>query len=397
LSPDDAPSLDLVTRLRQRWWLVVAVVVVALLIATAYLALATPAYRVTAILMAESADGKPVADFLAGQRRALLSPPAQTQDVAHFYPAIGVEPADRTLTINIETDRPRDAAAALSSMLDAYLKTAGNNPASVAQKLTELAAQREKLAAERNDKSKELAELRKSLNASGTGADVVAQARREQLTRALADAQTEAQKAQAQANTPLPTDPVQRAAFIDAARARGLFKDLEQQRVETKNQLEQAEAQLAAQQQTYLPQHPAIAQTRKKIDQLKARQTMLENEYPRAYQETCQKQLAAAQKKLLELQGMLAQQTQRSEATSDGAAKIAQLEAEVKQADVALAAADQKLREATVATDNTTALKLVQPPQAPDRPAWPRTVPVMLAAGAAGLIAGLALALAARR
>src|SRR3954468_18143803 len=107
LSPPDHPLLlDLVARLRQRWWLMAPAVVVALIGAGVYLAVATPQYHVTAILMAESAGADTPPEFLAAQRRALLAPPVQSDDVGKFNPTVQADQAERTLTISIETDRP---------------------------------------------------------------------------------------------------------------------------------------------------------------------------------------------------------------------------------------------------------------------------------------------------
>jgi uncharacterized protein involved in exopolysaccharide biosynthesis len=403
LSPRESSSfIDIMTRLRERWWIIAAALVVSFAIAGAYLASATPRYDVTAVLMAEqggTAAGASPAEFLAAQRRALLSPPVQSDDIAKLFPTADVDKEEATLTITIETNQPRDAAAALARMLEGYLKTAGNQPATVAQKLAELTAQREKLAADRDMKTKALTDFRKQNNLSGTVADTVVHARQEQLAHALADAKAQAAKAKAEvdAAATFPTDPAQRAALIDAARVKGAFKELDQQRSDTSKRLVDAESQLEQQKQTLLSQHPALVQTKNTVEQLKARRTALEAEYPQAYRTFCQRQLAAADRKVTELQALLAQQTQRAQQSGGDAQKLAQLEAAVKEAEAALAEADQKIREATISSDNSMQMKLIQPPTAGDRPSHPRRAVVLLTAAAIGLVGGLALALMGRR
>src|SRR5688572_21212551 len=122
---DDSTLIRLLTRLRNRWWIIAAALVVCLVTGGAYLAIATPEYDVTAILMAEQA-GAPVGagannaagEFLSAQRRALLSPPVQSEDVARYFPSAEVDQDEGTLTISVVTDRPREAASALSGMLE---------------------------------------------------------------------------------------------------------------------------------------------------------------------------------------------------------------------------------------------------------------------------------------
>ena len=88
-----------------------------------------------------SADGRADGHFVAQRsadgrvsRRAQEGPAGTGgADAAGqaFDPEIGIESREDLITIKIETDRPR-AAVALSTMVNTYLKTAGNQPAAVA-------------------------------------------------------------------------------------------------------------------------------------------------------------------------------------------------------------------------------------------------------------------------
>jgi uncharacterized protein involved in exopolysaccharide biosynthesis len=398
-APQTSPLENLAARLRARWWLIPLTTVLTLALAAIYLALATPQYSVTAVMMAEQANvaaSASPAEFLTAQRRALLSAPMG--ELAGFFPTVVVNPSDSTLTISIETDRPQQARAALSTMLDAYLKNS-NQPASAAAKLSELTVQRDKLAAERDAKSKALTELRQAANLSGTDTDAIVATRHAQLTEALNVARVQAEKANldAEAAAKLPSDPIKLAELMNAARAKGIFRELDQQRQLLKQQIDKLESELETQKQTLLPQHPLLVQTQRKIDQVKTREAAIEAEYPQAYQAYCQKQLTAAQTKVNELQGLLDQHAQRTQHSTGSAEKIAQLGADVKKADEALAAADKAIREATLSTDNTMHIRMIQPPTAPEHPSSPRKGAVLMVAAAVGLLAGLAVALIGRR
>ena len=382
----------------RRWWLIAGAILAALFVAFVYLTVATPRYDVTAVLMAEHAATANPADFLAAQRRAILMPPVQADDIAGFYPEVELDPTEATLTVTVETDKPREAVKALSAMLDRYLKNAAHSPAAVAQKLTDLAATREKLAADRDAKAKALAEL-KSHSSGGSDVAAVAGARREQLAAAVADAEKQlaAAKSQADAAASFPTDPLQQAPIVTAARAKGAFKELDQQLAIAKARLDEAETKLSAQNQTLLSQHPSLLATQKLVEQLKTQQATLEAQYPQAYRDWAAVQVTTAQKKLTELQGLLAHAAPPKQATTGAAEKIAELETASKEADAAVAAIDKQIREATVSSDAAFTVKLVQPPTAPDKPSHPRRQKVFLIAAAIGLLVGLALAAAGRR
>ncbi len=404
-APPPPAFLDFLAHLQSRWWIVAATFAVCLAGACVYLAAVTPSYNVTAILMAEQprgaadARGPSLGEFLNAQRQALLAPPVRTTEMVRFAPDIDTDAREGTITIRIQTDQPRAATAALSGMLDAYIKGAANQPSMIAQKLADLTAERDKLAVDRDAKTKALTDYRKQTNLSGTEADAVVHARRDQLAAALADAQSQAQKAQAEATAAgnLPSDPHQLAAVLEAARGKGAFKLLDEKRQLLKAQLDKYETALDTQKQTLLAQHPALVQTQKNVERAKAELAAVEQEYPPTYREFAQNQLAAAQKKVAELEALLAQQAQRSQQSNDGVKKIAELEAAVKQAEAALAAADAKIRQATLSSETTMRMNVVQPATAPQQPSYPSRKRTLAAAGAVGIVVGLALAMSGRR
>ena len=281
---------SLVSRWRSRWWLILICLAICMIAAGIYLAITTPVYQVTSLVMVERS--RPIAktdlppdEFLSAQKNLLLSLPGakeQSLDVV-------TDKGEGTITITAESEHPRTAAIALTSLTNAYLQAAGGQQTSVAQKLTNLAAQRDKRAAELKNKESVLDDFKKHNNVTGTAADAVLTARRDQLAQALTAAQTEAAaaKASADAAATLPSDPANLVAILDSTRKAGVFNTLENDRTQTEGQVAQLEAQLAKERETLGARHPLILQTQKKIDVLNAHLADLQKQYPDVYRTYC--------------------------------------------------------------------------------------------------------------
>lgn len=397
---DEGGIAKLIGRLRNRWWLIVVAMAVCLAAAGAYLLLATPVYTVTAIVMAERTrppikTDLPPDEFFASQEALLRSPEVGgTPDIE-----VKTDPADSTITLSLETQRPQTAVLTLSRVTDAYLKAAGGEQSSVARKLTELAATRDKLAAERAAKDKAITDFKEQAKLSGTATDEVIDARRQQLAGALETARKEAAAAQitADAAANLPQNPKELEPILAAARKTGAFTAIDNDRAQSEADLAKSEELLAKQKQTYLSQHPALQQTQRRIEMLKEHLAALQGQYATVYRAYCTQQLQAANNKVNELQLLHDKQAQRTQSASTGTQTLQQLEADVKKADEAVAAIDKQIRESTLSVDSGMRIKLLQPATAPDRPSRPNRVNILVTAGVIGLIAGLALALAGKR
>src|SRR6185437_15270741 len=217
---DDAMRA-LVSRWRSRWWVIFICLAVCMIAAGIYLAVATPIYQVTSLVMVErnrpvSKTDLPPDEFLSAQKSLLLSLPGAKDQALDVV----TDKGEGTITITAESEHPRTSAIALANLTNAYLQASGGQQTSVAQKLTNLAAQRDKCAAELKAREAALEEFKKHSNLTGTAADSVLTARRDQLAQTLAAAQTEAAAAKAAADTAatLPTDPAKLAPILDSAR-----------------------------------------------------------------------------------------------------------------------------------------------------------------------------------
>ncbi len=311
--PDAIPALF--SRWRQRLWLILGCLAVCMIAAGIYLATATPIYQVTSLVMVERT--RPVAktdlppdEFLAAQKSLLLSLPGAKEQSLDIV----TDKGEGTITISTESEHPQTAAITLTNLTNAYLQAAGGQQSSVAQKLTDLAAERDKRAADRTAKATALDNFKKQNNITGTETDAVVAGRRDQLASALTAAQAEAAaaKANADAAANLPTDPAKLVAILNVARNAGVFTNLENERAQTQDQLTQLETQLAKQRETLGAQHPLILQTQKKMDALTAHLNDLKKQYPDVYRAYCTQQLTAATNKVNELKVLLDQQTQRT-------------------------------------------------------------------------------------
>ena len=329
----------------------------------------------------------PPDEYLTLQKGVLLSPAVRgDQDLT-----IRTDKGEGTIAISIESTRPQQAEVSLALVTDSYLKTSGGQQTDVVKKIADLTAKRERLATARAAKDKALSDFKKQANLSGTQADSVITARRDQLAAALAAAQKDAATAKANAEIAanLPTDPQQLAILFAAARKAGAFDPLDNDRDRSQDQLKEAEALLAKQQQSLGAQHPAILQQQAKIALLKEHLAGIDKRYAAAYREHCIKQLQASASKVTELQTLLDQQTQKTQSAAGAVGALAQLEADLKKTDDAVTEIDKQIRSATLSVDSGVHMKLIQPATAPDRPSHPNRTFVLLTAAIVGVIVGL--------
>lgn len=396
----------IVARLARRWWAVAVMTVLGLGAGFIYLAAVQPTYVATAILLAErnrpaTANDAPAGEFLAAQH-ALIQSPRVIDSVGSDFAAqaraglrVRSDRGEGTITLTMECppqSRER-AKLALNQLADAYLRAFAEQSSSSAG-LGELSSRRDGLAAERATREKALLAHRAE-TASDTGAGRAAAQQQQQLRQALADAERRAAKAAADiaAVDALKEKPEELGQVMEAARSTGVFAALDQQRAKAKEDLDALEPQHARQRQTLLAQHPALLATEAKMRQLRLRIVDIDNQYATVYRAELEKQRAAAAKTVQEVQALLGAPAQQASDPAAAAARAAELEAALKGADEALAAADRKLRDAVAGGDDqSVTMKLVQPAMVPSRPARPDRSQVLLTAGSVALLLGLALA-----
>ena len=247
---------------------------------------------------------------------------------------------------------------------------------------------------------KALLDFKDQANVIGNDADKAAAERLDQLQKALTSAQVEAASAKgtAAAADSLVKDPTQLRQVIEANRSSGIFDLLLQQRNQLQAELAALEPQLQKQKETLLPQHPALLQTQKKIDQVKQKLDALAPQYADIYRTFVRRQQLTAEKKVAELSALVEAQGKEAKAHLANLNKHAELQAQLKNVDVALAEVEKKLADAMKGDAGAgAAMRVVQPPRTPQKPSSPDARRILFLAGAIGMIVGAALALASAR
>ena len=154
------------------------------------------------------------------------------------------------------------------------------------------------------------------------------------------------------------------------------------------------QAQLEKQRKTMLPEHPVVIATQRKIDNAKTRLGEIDKQYAGVYIAYLEQQRATAQKRVEETKQLLSAQSGQAKDVVDRAAKTAELEAEMKKIDAAIAEVDKKIRDVTVSSGGAAAptVKVILTAQPPSRPTYPDRDRTIASGAVIGLIVGLLLA-----
>jgi uncharacterized protein involved in exopolysaccharide biosynthesis len=408
-------------RIARRWWVIVVAVFLAVVVAFVYL-LTTPAtYTATLVLAPDQRLGVggsgnvPPDEFLAAQRDLILSPRVIASAITSLDASaraggaasdkslrdalrVNVSPGEQLEVVHLDSSDPQPAARILDAVGEAYLKARAEGQSSAAGAVAELRSQRDQRVAQRAGAEKALSDFRVAANVSGTDADKTAVARLAQLNAALTAAQLELTNANAaaQAAQALLADPQKIQQVVEANRSRGIFAALDQQKNQLESQLSTAQDLLERQRRSMSPTHPRVVETQQTITQVKAKLAGLDVQYADRYRTYLQEQQLTGQNKVDGLKKLIEEQSGQMKDYTAKAAKLAELEADLKRADAALAEVDAKLRD--LAAGNASAsgaaptMRIVQPPQTPAHPSHPDRRRVLCTALLVGLIAGLFLA-----
>jgi uncharacterized protein involved in exopolysaccharide biosynthesis len=410
----DSPSL--IEKVVRRWWLVAVCIGLGVVGSFAYLATSTKVYTARCVLTAELPPGTGGAatpagavapdDFLFAQRDLIKSPPVLSAAATAIIKSdtrvrdaldVGVSKGEGVLTIAYSASAPDEAALGANSVADAYLRTRAQQQTSATSGLGGLTRQRDELTAQRTKHENALREYRQQTGGSaGSDADRAAAARVEQLQQAMtaAEAHATAASAEVAAAKEVASDPDKLRGVVDAKRGAGIFDRLEQQRGELEAEIAQLQKQQEKQRQTMLAEHPVVIATQRKIEQAKSKLGELEKQYAVVYAEHVEQQRSIAQQRVDELKQRIGQQSEQAKDGVAAAAKVAEMEAELKKIDAATAEVDAKIRDATLTSGASAAptVKVVVPAEAPRRATRPDRDRTLLAGVAIGLLAGLALA-----
>jgi len=413
-----APRPDMLTKVVGRWWLVAVCVGVGVAAAFAYFAAAKKTYTSRCVITAEieRGDGAGVAaagaaggvapdEFLFQQRDVIKSTPVLANAATTLIKSetavrdaldVAVGKGEGVLTISYSAGAADEAALGANAVADAYLRTRVQQQTSATSGLGELTKQRDQLTAERTKHENAMREFRRTASTTGSEAERAAAARLEQLQQALATADVELAKATADATAAKvqAADPKQFRTIVEANRGKGIFDRLDSQRSTLESELAQVEKQLEKQRQTMLPEHPVVVATKRKHEQLQTKLMELDKEYPTVYTAYLEQQRSTAQKRVDEVKQLIAGQSAQAKDAVARAAKLAEMDAEMKKTDASIAEVDKKIREVTLKSGAVAAptVKVVVPAQAPSRATRPDRDRTILTGAMIGFVAGLALA-----
>ncbi len=402
---------DLLVKVVGRWWLVAVCVGLGVAAAFAYFATSTKVYTSRCVLSAELERGGTAAgdvapdEFLFQQRDLIKSTPvlagAATTLITsenHVRDAleVGIAKGEGVLTIAYHAAAPDEAALGANAVADAYLRSRAQQQTSATSGLSALTKQRDQLTADRTQREAALRDLRQTASTAGSDAERAAAARLEQLQQAMTAAEVEVANATAAAaaGKEALADPKKVRAIVEANRGKGIFDRLESQRATLEGELAQLQPQLEKQRQTMLPQHPVVIATQRKIEKAQLGLEDLDKQYAGVYAAHLEQQRATAQKRVEELKQLVASQSEQAKAAVARTAKLAEMDAEIKKVDAAIAEVDKKIRDATLSTGATAAptVKVIDPAKAPSRPTRPDRNRTILSGAVIGFVAGLFLA-----
>ena len=411
----DAPGV--LEKVVRRWWLLAVCIALGVAGSFVFLATATKVYTARCVLTAELPSGAGGAatpagdvapdDFLFAQRDVIKSAPVLAAAATVMIKSdarvrdaldVAVSKGEGVLTIGYSAAAPDEAALGANSVADAYLRTRAKQQTSTTSGLGGLTNQRDQLTAERAKREAAIREYRQQ-TAGGAGSDAAdhaAAARVAQLQQAMtaAEAQVASANAEVAAAKELAADPEKLRGVVGSKRGAGIFERLDAERATLESELAQLRKQQEKQKQAMLAEHPVVIATQRKIEQAKGKLEELDKQYATAYAAHAEQQRSTAQQRVEELKQRIGQQSAQAKDAVAAAAKVAEMEAELKRIDAATAAVDAKIRDATLTAGASAApvVKLVVPAEAPRRATRPDRDRTILNGAALGLLAGLALA-----
>ena len=402
---------DMIMKIIGRWWLIALCVALGVAGAFAYFATSTKTYTARCVLSAEMERGGTAAgdvapdEFLFQQRELIKSTPVlagaattliKSENHVRAALDVGVSKGEGVLTIAYSAAAPDEAALGANAVTDAYLRSRAQQQTSATSGLSALTRQRDQFTADRAQREAALRELRRTASSAGSEAERAAAARLEQLQQALTAAEAEAASATATAaaGREALNDPKKVRAIVEANRGKGIFDRLEAQRATLEAELAQLQPQLEKQRQTMLPQHPVVIATQRKIEKTQLGLEDLDKQYAGVYAAHLEQQRATAQKRVEEMKQLVGSQSEQAKEAVARNTKQAEMDAEMKKVDAAIAEVDKKIRDATLSTGATAAptVKVIDPAKAPTRPARPNRDRTIFSGAVIGFVAGLVLA-----
>ena len=374
----------------RRLWIVPVVTALALVGGFVYLQRATPIYTSSARLsFGNSAD-------LAARANALRA-------TSGWQAGVRTELAPGSSVIVVSYDSPdaRRAAVVVNDVVDAYLKAAAAAPttAQANETTTTLLRKRDDLARERERRRAELAAFTTS-NPQFAGPDSMKtqDERLAELTRAFTASQIQASEARAslEATTPMLQDPRKAQDLINLNRSKGIFTYLDGETQQITAELAQADAALAQLKQTLGEQNPRRVAAQRTVSEIQQRMENQQKRYVEVYRTYLEQQWETAKRKQEDLASVIEQEKTKMAAMGTKAQQHGELLAAVKRADDALAAVEEKVKEAKLVSAAVGGdVRLEQAAQTPVKPTWPDKTKVMAMALGAGIGVGLIVSIVA--
>lgn len=404
-------------RLLRQWWVVLAIVALALLGGAVYLVSVPPTYTSRSLLLIEPATAQllgtggltanpaPVESdhFLNTQCEIITSTPVLALAVSRIgaidtlsgvsrpVPFLQnvlkakVGAADDAVHVSAAAANPADANRIVSAVVQAYQSFESDQWDSRAKSAMSI------LDAGRAERAKEMKSKTRQLAALNPGGGIVSidPAASSQAVRSLSDALTsahletlQAHQAYNDATRAIIGNPSLLKAVSEQEQHAGTVGDPSAQLSRIQAQLSEQQSRLAEASRRYLPNHPIIKAIEQQIDQLTVSAVAVAEQW-----------WDDAQSREEQLRQSLTQARAQDAAQQTLAAKYAQLSAEVDTLKKSGDMLDSRMKQIDVAR-NTGAMEVtVLQPAEITGPPKPQPVPVMLIAAGVGLILGLGMAL----
>jgi capsular exopolysaccharide synthesis family protein len=417
--------------LLRRWRALAATILVCLLGAAAFLAVATRTYRASATLYVQPAAARVLADaggaapaapetYLQTQADVIRSTPVLVRalEAVHYEklrtfaavegnPALwlgrnrlGVDVVKRSdvITVSMDSPYPDEAAAVVEAVVNAYVaeqsQTAGKSAAAMVRVLE---AEREKLLKQRAAAQEKVlaAQRERGEPAVRDGKGNLMLGRLDNLSGALtaAEVATLELKAQQEATLNAMGGPEELHAYVEGLQFRGRDQG-DREYDELRSQLVQYQAQMTALSETQGFNHPRIRSLRQTVEDLKRKITAKEESIAGSQLSDVTARLEAAQQKEADLRKALEAARNRALDLGPGAAALARLEADVLEVEKRCEMLDRRMAELNLNSADAGLLnvRVLQPAMVPDRPVKPNKPLTLAAALLVGCVLGIGFA-----
>jgi capsular exopolysaccharide synthesis family protein len=305
---------------------------------------------------------------------------------------------DDLITVSCESPYPEEAAQIANCVVDGYLTYQSRHKRSTAAEVLRiLQREKEKRDGELREGYKALVAFKRAsvpLSYESEKGNIVTQ-RLVQLSDALTRAQFEALEAKISLESADASakNPPALAELLKAQRAQGVIGELARAGDQLRQELRQAEGQLANLRRRFLDEFEPVRIAREQIAGLQRKIVEADQQLADSYVASARQQWTTLQKKEAELTRAFDEQRKAALELNAAAAEYGRLESEVRRTEKLIELLDGRIKELNVAEDagamNTSILEVARPIFAPVRPDRPK---ILFESVLLGLVLGCGLA-----